>query len=379
MRLRVFACVAAFLGCSASPGGGGAQESTDAATDASDDAVQEAADAGDAGASRDAASPSDAKAPPPADAPEEPAHPLPKRDEVLSVKLAFQGLTVTLPTYGTIPWFEPAISSIDAASRQIVYQAKHAAGDSHLAIAISWAYMNDGGYSYPVGGKDLTGDLPSFRALVAEVIANGFFPVLFLAGDGESPSGGGYNDPNGWSYGYQWLTDHLPQIVASLQQPVDLTPYCILVPGWDGVTPVWQPAEIDAYLAQARSLLPHGYLGLEIAAGAADWGSGAGNYTSAAGQALDLVLQEFPGPPTGDQVWQVAARELGPAYVRPSDEPAGDDPNPPFFLAGGTPRGPWYAVAYEFDEYRWVRGQVTAAQIQQERQYLGSLGYAHVD
>lgn len=376
MRPRVFACVATVLGCSASPGGG-AQESTDAATDGPDAAVQ--VEAGDAGASQDAASLRDAGAPPAADAPEEPAHPLPTRDEVLSVKLTFQGLTVTLPTYGTIPWFEPAISSLDAASRQIVYQAKHAAHDSHLAIAISWAYMNDGGYSYPVGGKDLTGDLPTFRALVAEVIANGFFPVLFLAGDGESPSGGGYDDPNGWTYGYQWLAAHLPQIVASLQQPVDLTPYCILVPGWDGVTPGWQPAQIDAYLVQARSLLPRGYLGLEIAAGAADWGSGAGNYTSAAGQSLDLVLQEFPGPPTGDAVWQIAARELGPAYVRPSDEPAGDDPNPPFYLAGGTPRGPWYAVAYEFDEYRWVRGLVTAAQIQQERQYLGTLGYAHVD
>ncbi|HEY1956980.1 MAG TPA: hypothetical protein VGH28_15280 [Polyangiaceae bacterium] len=304
---------------------------------------------------------------------------LPTRDQVLSVALTFQGLTVTLPTYGAIPWFEPAISSLDASSRQIVYQAKHAAGDTHLALSISWAYMNDGNYSYPVPGKDLTGDLPSFRALVAEVIQNGFTPIVFLAGDGESPSGGGYNDPNGWSYGYGWLTAHLPAIVAALQSPTDLTPFCIFIPGWDGVTPVWQPSEISAYLLQARSLLPNGYLGLEIAAGAADSGGGAADYQSPAGQALDVVLQEFPGPPTGDITWQPAARELGPAYVRPPDQSSGDDPNPPFELSGGTPRGPWFAIAYEFDEYRWVRNAVSTADVATERQYLHAMGYAHVN
>lgn len=303
----------------------------------------------------------------------------PTRDQVLSVKLTFQGLTVTLPSYGTIPWFEPAISSLDASSRQIVYQAKHASGDTHLALSISWAYMNDGGYSYPVPGKDLTGDLPSFRALVAEVIRNGFTPMLFLAGDGESPNGGGYNDPNGWTYGYGWLMAHLTAIVGALRGPPDLTPFCILVPGWDGVMPGWQPSELAAYLVEARSLVPDGYLGLELASGSVDWGGGPADYTSPAGQALDAVLQEFPGPPTGDAVWQVAARELGPAYVRPADQPPGDDPNPPFYLSGGTPRGPWYAIAYEYDEYRWVRGQVPPAQVSAERTYLAGIGFAHVD
>jgi hypothetical protein len=303
----------------------------------------------------------------------------PTRAQALSVKLTFQGLTVTLPTYGTIPWFEPAITSLDSASRKIVYDAKHAAGDTHIVMGISWAYMNDGGYSYPVPGKDLTGDLPTYRALVVEAIENGFTPLLFLAGDGESPSGGGYNDPNGWTYGYGWLSAHLPSIVAALKEPFDLTPYCILVPGWDGVMPGWQPSELDSYLLAARALVPNGYVGLELASGAVQWGAGAGNYTSPAGQALDVILQEFPGPPTGDQVWQIAARELGPAYVRPADEPAGDDPSPPFYLMGGTARGPWYAVAFEFDEYRWVRGQVTAAEIQQERVYLGAIGYGLVD
>lgn len=318
--------------------------------------------------------------------------PPPTRDQIGAVKLSFQGLNVTLPGYGTIPWFEPAISSLDAAGRQAVYAAKHAAGDTHLAIALSWNYSGDGGYSYPVPGRDLSGDLPAFRALVEEAIRNGFYVLAFLAGDGESRPGGGYNDPVGWTYGHAWLMQNLPAIVAALQQPADLTPYVVLLPGWDGVVPGWAPdasdpgsgtyrypAELDNYLLKARALVPGGYLGVELASGYCHWGGGAENYTSPAGQALDVILQEFPGPPTGDQVWQIAGRELGPAYVRPPDQPAGDDPGPPAYLSHGTPRGRYFPVAYEYDEYRWVRGRVSADDVRREQAYLRSVGYPQVD
>jgi hypothetical protein len=245
-----------------------------------------------------------------------------------------------------------------------------------------------------VPGTDLTGDLPAYRALVQEAIENGFYVMAFLSGDGQSPAGGGYNDPVGWTYGYQWLMQNLPSIVASLQQPPDLTPYVIFVPGFDGVVPggwlpdasdptstVYQyPSQLDDYLVQARSLVgANGYLGVELEGGSCDWGGSAGNYTSPAGQDLDLVLQEFPGPPTGDQVWQVAARELGPSYVRPPDQPVGDDPSPPWYLSPGTPRGPFVPIAFEYDEYRWVRGDVTAGVIATEQAYLRAAGYPNAD
>jgi hypothetical protein len=320
--------------------------------------------------------------------------PAPTRDEILAVQLTFQGLSVTLPEYGSIPWFEVALTSLSASDRQLAYAAKHAAGDTHLLLSISWNYAGDGGYSYPVPGTDLTGNLPAFRALVEEAIENGFYVLVFLAGDGESNPSGGYNDPVGWTYGYSWLKQNLPAIVASLQQPVDLTPYVIFLPGFDGVAPGgWAPdasnptsttyaypSELDDYLLQARALVgASGYLGVELEAGACDWGGGAGNYGSPAGQDLDIILQEFPGPPTGDQVWQIAGRELGPAYVRPPDEPAGDDPSPPWYLSAGTPRGPFVTVGFEYDEYRWVRGEVTAAVIATEQAYLTAAGYPRVD
>jgi hypothetical protein len=317
----------------------------------------------------------------------------PTRAQIGAVKLTFQGLTVALPDFGTIPWFEPAISSLSAADRKLVYAAKHAAGDTHIAIALSWNYAGDGAYSYPVPGTDLTANLPAFRALVHEAIENGFYVLAFLAGDGESPPGGGHDDPVGWTYGYAWLMQNLSSIVTSLQQPDDLLPYVILVPGWDGVAPGWAPdasnpssgtyaypSELDNYLLHARSLVgPKGSLGVELATGYSHWGGGAANYTSPAGLALDVILQEFPGPPTGDQVWQIAGRELGPAYVRPPDQPAGDDPNPPFYLSGATPRGPFFPIAYEYDEYRWVRDGVTPAEVQQEKAYLKAAGYPYVD
>jgi hypothetical protein len=316
--------------------------------------------------------------------------PPPTRDQIGGVNLTFQGLTVTLPTYGTIPWFEPAISSLSASDRSIVYTAKHAAGDTHLIVALSWNYAGDGGYSYPIPGTDLSGNLPAFRALVEEAIENGFYVLAFLAGDGESNPAGGYNDPVGWTYGYTWLMQHMGAIVNALQQPMDLTPYVIFVPGWDSVVPGWAPdasnptsgtyvypSELDNYLLLARSLVgSNGYLGVELAAGYAHWGGGAANYTSPAGQTLDVILQEFPGPPTGDQVWQIAGRELGPMYHRPPDQPVDDDPSPPWYLQPGTPRGRYFPIGFEFDAYRWVRGQVTADQIQQERMYLRAVGFA---
>ena len=130
MRLDTLAGIVlgSLVGCSAASGG--AHQGGDDASGPGDATMT-----GDG--PRDAAAPDDATG---ADVPSKPADaseassPRPTRDQVLSVKMTFQGLSVTLPTVGTIPWFEPAISSLDAASRQIVYQAKHAAGDRKSVV-----------------------------------------------------------------------------------------------------------------------------------------------------------------------------------------------------------------------------------------------------
>lgn len=324
-----------------------------------------------------------------------PLPPVPTRDAILSASESFQGLTVVTAQYGTLAWWEVPITSLNAADRQAVYAAKHAAGDRLISISVSWNYCGvNYGFCYPVPGRDLSKDLPALRALVLEAIQNGFYVALHMAGDGMSapknPDGSyPYNDPVGWTYGYEWLMESTPSIVASMQQSPDLTGYMIFLPGFDGVVPGWPepsytyPGKLDQWLLLARrSLGAGGYVGVELSAGYAHWGGEGRNYTSLAGQALDIVFQEFgignPGQPgdNPDQVWQIAARELGPLYNRPPEQPAWDDPPPTAcYLCVGTPRGPFYVNAFEYDTYLWVRARITAAQVQVDRAYMRARGY----
>ncbi len=70
--------------------------------------------------------------------------PVPTRDQVCSVRLTFQGLTVDTADHGTLPWFEAALTSLSAGDRARVYAAKHAAGDTHCIVALTWNYDEPG-------------------------------------------------------------------------------------------------------------------------------------------------------------------------------------------------------------------------------------------
>ncbi len=77
-------------------------------------------------------------------------------------------------------------------------------------------------------------------------------------------------------------------------------------------------------------------------------------------------------------MWQIAGRLLGPDYHRPAEQPAADDPAPPYYLVNSTPRGARIVVAFEFETYRWVRSQIAATQVNFERQSLANVGYQYV-
>ena len=314
-----------------------------------------------------------------------PGPPLPPASTTLYE--SFQGLTITTPTYGNLPWWGVALSSLLPVDRQAVYAAKHAAGDSHCILDISWNYLEPGQpYGYVVPGRDMSWDLPGFRALADEILANGFTPLVFLAGDGQG-SGPGYNDPVGWTYGFDWLMANLPAIIGAFQSPTDITSQCVFVPGFDGtVATGWgdavytYPDQTDNYLLAIRALVGPSprCVGLLFPAGICHWGAGAANFSSTAGQCLDVILQQLPmGPnPSGDQVWQIAGRLLGPAYHRDPAQPPGDDPSPPYYLGIGTPRGPYTVVAFEYDTYLFVRGAITPAQVAADRAYFAAIGYS---
>lgn len=319
----------------------------------------------------------------------------PSRDEVGSVRISFQGQSVTTKQRGTERWFEPAIADLtDQDDRQAVYAAKRAAGDTHINVSL-----------------DLTGlaGVPWRRQIIREAIVTGGMRgvLLMMMGDG-SPQ-----DQDAGALGRDWLMRHFPAIYQAFKGDgtpgnEDLTPWIIFVPGYDGVVPGWQPpSSVDAFALMARKIIDaggSGYLGIELSAGYAAWGGDtattttANNWTTAAGQAFDVILQEFPiamGPPRPipahylvngqwapsvtdeqrkpwTQVWQMVGRMVSPYHV-PDDQP--DDRHPPYLLGAGTPRGPYYYVCFEFDTYEWIRtGRITLAEVVAHRAYLRQLG-----
>lgn len=304
---------------------------------------------------------------------------VPTRDAVCRVRVGFQGLTIHTSEFGDIPAFGPETSSLNDADLISYFAQVKAAGWTHVEFAVSWNYV-ERGYAYPVPGRDLSEDLPELRRRMELAIRAGLFVVLFCAGDGESNTVGGYNDPQGWTYGRQWLMENFARIYAAMESgDHDLTPFMVFCPGYDGVWYGWKDAQAvrDWWTLAASVINGKGYHAIEWAAGLCHLGDGAGTYQGI-GQSLDVILQEFPGGqlPSSkpDQVWQIAARTV-PFYHRPIDQPALDDPPPVPSYIQGTPRGPVYVVGYEFDTYTWVRNEVGADQVQRDREYLIGVGY----
>jgi len=312
-----------------------------------------------------------------------PLPPIPDRLRVCGVQTSLAGLTYQTAQYGPFPagWF----FLLTPADRQRAYAAHHAAGDTHIPISISSAYLEPGTL-WPVPllqGHDYTNDLPAFKAILRELIVNGFVPDVVLAGDAESvndhPQYGQYNDPVGKTYGYTWLMQNLWRILSALQDGEDLTPYCLFRPGWDAVFYGWEPSneKIPAFGRLFRSLLPHGHLAIEHNTGHIPIGNGPGDYAAGGGmQDYDAILSEFDDV-HADAFWQVAGRMLGPAYVRPPDQPVHDDPHPPWYLAPPTDRGPYVWCAFEPTRggaYEWVRGWCSVNDVNAVRSYMRRAG-----
>ena len=326
--------------------------------------------------------------------PAPPLPPVPSREQLCAVKCSFQGLTVQTQQYGALPLFDPVIGWFTgptaASDRAVCYAAHRAAGDTHINLAISSQYDEPGQAYSGIPGRDYTDDLDACRTLLIEAIQAGFYVLLMLAGDGEAP------DPVGLTKGRTWLMQNFARIIAALRgdgsrERPDLTPYLVFCPGYDGVVPGWQPPSgVDDFALMARGVLgPSCVLAIELSAGYCVWaGDEFNNWAGAAGQCFDVILSEFPCPmgppapynpsntPPWDQVWQIVGRLVKP-YLRPADQPAHDDPNPPYYLGTGTPRGPYVYVAWEFDTYAWVRG-CSLGQVETHRAYLRSLGCALV-
>lgn len=311
----------------------------------------------------------------------QPFPPIPTRAQVCQIRETFQGLIVPTVQYGLLPWFDAALFSLTPDDRQAVYAAKLATGhDTHCTVTFD---DNPGSiYDEPdqpyqqMNGPAFALHPQAFIAAVVEVIHAGFFVDCVIGGDG----------PQGAPIAMRQLAQIVP-LLKTGYPGVDLTRYVIIRPGWDSVFYGWEPTSDLVNFGEAfRALCPDGYLSIEHNSGHIPIGNGASDWFPNGPMAtFDTILSEVDYPPSGDTIWQVAARLLGPAYVRPADQPAHDDPPPaPWYLATGTLRGPYFAIAYEWEgEYVFVRTPQTPPALDQasalcasQRAYLAACGYA---
>ena len=308
-----------------------------------------------------------------------PFPPVPTREQVCGVKMQFRGgLLVESPVYGLMPWYPAALSWCDPVTRQHVYAAMRLAGDRQALIEIpnGLPLYNEMGQFYSpdkFGPLDWTNGETQldarFNDLVDEVIEEGFTYIINM----------------------DERQDHSTRIVQLVMQALSdkEAEYGFTMPGYDSVFPTWPPAAITNWANVARAIKPNCYTGLEHQPGEIPAGNDARDYQpGGAMDGFDVVLGEFQAENSGlhsDTTWQVLGRMIRP-YNRPADQPAGDDPHPPFVLTD-SPRGPRYYCAWETEEpYLWVRtdpndpGAVAAtlAVIENERAYLAEMGCQYI-
>lgn len=301
---------------------------------------------------------------------------VPTREQLLTARCTFQGATVTT-SLGTYPWFEVEFDTLPVSDHPSVYAMKRQLGDQVMILAVSHAYLEPWIPPTIGAGRDWYQEGWSQLATFLQgVVDAGFYIQLHLAGDGnfsvKNPDGSwAYNDPVGYTYGYDWLMEQFP-LIAQAMGP--LNQYIRYVIGFDGVFYGWSPEQVVAFGKVFRAALPDGCLGIEHDPGHIPVGEGGEDYQPGGRmQDYDFVLGEFPADVEGDAWWQILGRMVSP-YVRPPDQPAHDDPNPPFYLKSPSPRGPFYYWAFEWKTYDWVRGNCTLAAIERDRAAIRAMG-----
>jgi len=290
----------------------------------------------------------------------------PTREQVCNVYCGFQGISILTTEFGWIPAFGPETSSLNDYDLISYCKQMKTFGFTHVEFDISWRY-SEPDYQYPVPGRDLSNNLDEVCRRLQLITDQGMLVKLALAGDGLSRIDRTYNDPQGWTYGYEWLMENLARIIQALKNNVgrNLMKFCILVPGYDGVFYGWgregevpdlQPQRVIDFFDYCRLLYSEGYYGLEHTEGNIPVGEGDEEWkTGARLDNIDTLFGEFnPFDLHKDSTWQILGRFCRP-YIRPSDQPSDDDTNPAYYLHDCT-RGKRFYIIYEIKTYRWVRG-----------------------
>lgn len=290
----------------------------------------------------------------------------PTREQVCNIRSGFQGVSILTKEYGWIRAFGPECGNLSDEDTISYCKQMKDLGFTHVEFDISWRY-SEPDFSYPVPGIDLSNNLEEVCRRLNLIINCGMMIKFALAGDGLSNPQRTYNDPQGWTYGCEWLMENLARIISPMinYNGRDLTKWIIFTPGYDGVFYGWgregevpdlQPQRVIDFGRLFRSILPNGYLAIEHTQGKIPVGEGSDNWLPGGVlDAYDTLLSEFDAFDLHqDSTWQIVGRCARP-YIRPADQPSGDDPNPDFYMHDCS-RGKRFYILYEYKTYRWVRG-----------------------
>lgn len=309
----------------------------------------------------------------------------PTRDKVLDFRIKFQGNVVQVDGIGLLPWFTTALQCLNPTQRKQVYP--QLASDTHIIIEFlpAESIYNEPGQPYQSFiSPNFEANPQAFLELVEEIIIAGFIPAIAYNGDNADNPVDGY--PN--------ALRQLPilNILLASSKYRDLNQDVLFLRFWDGVFYGSTPENIQNFGTEFRKLNPNGYLGIEFQPGKIPAGEGGNDYKPGGRMdGYDIIFAEFsddqlaglPDAPTSgnDTIWQIFGRCVRP-YNRDPNQPANDDPNPPFYLVD-SPRGPRKFVAFEggfkYGEYPWVRVDMNNYQplqslISQRREYFKQLG-----
>lgn len=316
----------------------------------------------------------------------------PSRLEVLKAAIPFQGFKANTSQFGAFNSFGvecTVLNNFDLANhcKDLINQ-----GFTHAMFPVSWQYV-ESDYSYPVHGVDLTNDFAEIRRRCEFIIKRGLKIAFFLSGDGISfPKNTDgtypYNDPQGWTRGYNWLIEWAPSFIQSMKfgGKVNINKYSLYFPGYDGIFYGWgingevpdrQPERVINFGKIARNADPDIYLAIEHTPGNIPVGEGLDNFKiGGAMDDFDVVASEFNYNLHQDNCWQIVGR-MSRDFIQPYDKPTGDDPNPPFILVD-CPRGERVYIPMERKTYWWVRGLVNDHVLNDDKNYLNSMNVPNV-
>lgn len=313
-----------------------------------------------------------------------PFPPAPTREQVCGVRCSFQGVAVDLPGFGTVRNPGGFAYSLDRAGRDACRAVSRQLRDTHVLRNLSYAYSEQD-FTYPIPAGDFTNRLDEFHDLLVEDIREGFTPLVCLSGDGQR-----YN-PDGGTYGFQWLLDNMPRLAAALD---DLRHHLIVFWGFELITNGgWTPANFEEATLKWRNLWPDGHIACHI--GTYTWWGDAdqnekrgpvGVWSSPAGLAIDTCLEEgdagwiredgslVPGDALNG--WEQRAmghlRNPNRALISPANQAK------VFEWPDDTPRGPRMCVAWEILTFDDTRGRVSVQLLAAARHHLRQLGFPYV-